>query len=569
MRVAPLRKLIALVLQRYRCDLLALVALVGLCGVYFAPLFHPDPAQRRFVVEGDFYNHFYPFRAFAAQEWWQRRVPLWNPYVLAGHPFLADVQTAVFYPFSLLTAIVLGRGGLSPKEFELEMALHYPLAGLFAFLLARRLTGDAVAASLGAVMFAFGGYLTSYPMQQLAILETAVWWPLALYLIDRGADGSRPLPAWAAGGLVLGVAALAGHPQTMLYVGYATAAFLVWRGRARGHGWPTVVGGLAVVGGVAVGLAAVQLLPSVELLGQSNRVRMPLEEAGHGYEARALVATVLPRWRGELALYVGLAPLLLAGVAVWRCGRARTWFWVLLGALSLVLSLGANTPLFPVLYQLAPGFNLFRDQERIVLLYNVSAALLAAHGLSWLLKASPDERRRTLGPCLTVTGLGFAVLSALVGGGLLASPPGTGADSAFGRLAEAARWSWLFAAAIFGWLVVAYRRPGWGTAMGALLVGLVVVDLCSASWGTNFAVGRRDPLATLRPIAERIHADIDELFRVRGESEGVLPSNYTPFVDLPTISGDTPIVLQRVQTLLATREEWRVWQLLNVKYEIA
>src|SRR5579871_4063535 len=77
-----------------RVDRLALGVLVVATIAFFWPMIRPF-GQRMYVVAGDFSNQFYPFRWFAGQEWWSRRVPLWNPWVYGGHPFQADVQTAV------------------------------------------------------------------------------------------------------------------------------------------------------------------------------------------------------------------------------------------------------------------------------------------------------------------------------------------------------------------------------------------------------------------------------------------------------------------------------------------
>src|SRR5574341_1459570 len=47
---------------------------------------------------GDLANFLYPTYKFAA-EWWRRGViPLWNPYLFAGQPFLGDIQSSLFYP---------------------------------------------------------------------------------------------------------------------------------------------------------------------------------------------------------------------------------------------------------------------------------------------------------------------------------------------------------------------------------------------------------------------------------------------------------------------------------------
>src|SRR5690606_40451597 len=53
-------------------------------------------------------------------------IPLWNPYNMAGHPFLADTQAAVFYPPRLLT-IAASRftGGFTYATLQAEALLHY------------------------------------------------------------------------------------------------------------------------------------------------------------------------------------------------------------------------------------------------------------------------------------------------------------------------------------------------------------------------------------------------------------------------------------------------------------
>src|SRR6185437_15605456 len=85
-----------------RLDIAALLGLFAVTLAFFWPMIRPR--DHWYIVSGDFSNQFFPFRTFAATEWWAGRIPLWNPDMLAGHPFLADVQTAIFYPPALLNA---------------------------------------------------------------------------------------------------------------------------------------------------------------------------------------------------------------------------------------------------------------------------------------------------------------------------------------------------------------------------------------------------------------------------------------------------------------------------------
>ena len=211
--------------------------LVGLCLLFFWRDLTPVATDRWSFAAGDFTQQFYAFARYEAARLQNGQLPLWNPYIYAGHPFLADIQSAVFYPLSLLTMLLTAVKGLTYRAMEVEAIGHFFFAALFTYLLARRLTRSRVGGLAAATAFAFSGYLTSYPPLQLAILETQVWLPLILLLLDVAAerlDASRG-GRWAAlrwtvaAGVVFGVALLAGHPQSGMLVGYGGLAFGLFR----------------------------------------------------------------------------------------------------------------------------------------------------------------------------------------------------------------------------------------------------------------------------------------------------------------------------------------------------
>src|SRR5689334_7228957 len=71
----------------------ALAALV--VGFYWKMLF-----LGRTIGGLDALDYFYPYRAYAAAAIQHGRLPLWNPDIFGGVPFLANIQAAVFYPLS-------------------------------------------------------------------------------------------------------------------------------------------------------------------------------------------------------------------------------------------------------------------------------------------------------------------------------------------------------------------------------------------------------------------------------------------------------------------------------------
>ena len=103
---------------------------------------------------------------------------------------------------------------------------------------------------MAAVTWSFSGYLTGYPSQQLAVLQVDVWLPLILFFLYRAApervtaadrgqkNSSRILSSVSLifAGVALGLALLAGHPQSYLIVGYVSVAYLLflWVSKERG-----------------------------------------------------------------------------------------------------------------------------------------------------------------------------------------------------------------------------------------------------------------------------------------------------------------------------------------------
>src|SRR5437016_13982572 len=68
--------------------------------------YYPLVFLGRALVDYDAFVYFYPQRAFLARSLLSGRIPLWDPYLFDGAPFLANPQAAVLYPPSCL--LVLG-----------------------------------------------------------------------------------------------------------------------------------------------------------------------------------------------------------------------------------------------------------------------------------------------------------------------------------------------------------------------------------------------------------------------------------------------------------------------------
>ncbi len=612
---------------------------IDLTGLYILVLivlpilFHwraltPNALDRGSFPQGDFAEQFYAFARFAADEIQQGRLPLWNPYTYAGHPFLADVQSAVFYPPSLLT-IFLSRfvGGFSLYLLEWQAVLHFSLAAVFTFLFARhelRLTFyvfrderylsplTSLCAFLSAIVFTFGGYLTAYPSQQLAVLQTAVWLPLILLWISRqfapspspspvkrgrGMSPPRGSPVWRAlraaarsaatrdsaraphsgggdegggiiAGLLFGIAILAGHPQSAMYVLIVSAAYTIFRGRQRAWRWRDIAARLILMVIIALGVSAVQWIPSLEFMQQSSRSTLTYSDYARGFELQDPLQLLLP---GSVSyyspLYVGIVPLALVIGSLWlpRRPRRAVIFWCVLAIAALALSFGGNLFLYPILYLFAPGFALFRQQERAAFIFSFALAMLAGYGALALAHALPraELRRFKSFARLAVGALCGAIIFFLL---IYFAWMGAQLNRESPFRAASSQWAWLLlmlvllsillAARLYGKL----RRERWLL----LVIMATALDLFSVNWHTNFQPTPPEAQTRAPAILAPILSD-RSLFRTFNEYR--LFGNFGDVHRIEDTGGASPLRLARYDQFMQLPLE-RIWALLNVRYVI-
>lgn len=168
------------------------LTLVAAWALFFWRFAAPNPANRLTYPPGDFSQQFGVFRDIACQALADGRLPLWADCLYAGYLFHADPQAQLFYPPVWLLNLVLraqGWGHFPLGALVAEVALHYLLASLCMYAFLRSLKLRATAAVLGALVFAYGGYLTGSPPAQTGILETVTWLPLALLLVGAAISG--------------------------------------------------------------------------------------------------------------------------------------------------------------------------------------------------------------------------------------------------------------------------------------------------------------------------------------------------------------------------------------------
>jgi membrane protein YfhO len=248
-------------------------------------------------------HFYYPLYQFTGEQLAAGSPALWNPYENLGTPLAANPTSALFYPAAWIFALPIDPAW----AYRIYVLGHVILALAASYALARRWEASPMAATAGAISYAFCGNVL-YQVCNVVFLVGAAWMPLALMAADWMLRERRHRSA-VAFGAVLAAMTLGGDPQAAYHAGLLAGLYglVLWRrersskesedaGDVGGDGadgsssigCPADTAGqepcgarhlhglrrpvlLALAAGVAFCLAAVQILPSMQFTRISSR----------------------------------------------------------------------------------------------------------------------------------------------------------------------------------------------------------------------------------------------------------------------------------------------------------
>ncbi len=339
--------------------------------------------------------YFYPIRYSLAQSLSAGHLPLWDRHMAMGFPLLAGFQSAPFYPPHLLFLFVSFFDAI-----RILFVFHYLVSAFGAYGLARQWGYPAYLSAIAAFLSTFGGITVSLT-NVLNHFQTAVWLPWLIlagerairsysakdFLIFVGVGlvqllaGSPELYALSLGLLCIHVLALAKQRCTASYV----KPFLL------------IVGANILL----LGLAMVQLLPTLELFLQSRRpISIPSQEAtAWSLSPVGLINFFVLDKEVDRSLFNGVRlffgsdiPFLMSlymgqlcvfGICSWF-SHARRVEKLMLSSLvlfGLVLALGKHSPIYSLFLEYVPLFSLFRFPEKFLFLVDPLLIIITLRGL--------------------------------------------------------------------------------------------------------------------------------------------------------------------------------------------
>lgn len=548
----------------------------------------------RYFLWEDILYQYYPFHYFLFNNLRHFSIPLWNPYMFAGMPFLADIQTQVFYPLNWLIALISS----SNQNYvfwlvEFKCILHILLAGIGFYLLARELNLSRYAGIISALTFALSSFMIMHIIH-LTLISTFAWFPLILLFFYRTLFHRRLRDALFAG-ICLALANLAGHPQMTLHIVYCLGLLFLlhllfnWsseRSFILKRHLPLFL--LTIFTGFAI--AASAYLPAYQYSLHTVRELMTYTESAEtSLSPFFFISILIPKFFGSLSasgtdlvqfwanslgyvywetsFYLGVVPFLLALIGIVFNRHPLRWHFSILAIIALFLALGRFTPFYRLAFELLPGFDRFRIPARFIGLLTFAFAFFAGLGMDVLLREKAQKRILIPGLCLFTYALTLFFL--LLTGAFTKPFPLLKSTPIFNNALNqtAILFAFLVIALILVYLRNRYFR--FAPVFASLLILLTFIDLYT--FGHKFNLGTTRPEEFYPPrrfIDNLIRESKETPFRINARSGSymVLQRNEGLIWQLELLEGYTPLKLTDYVSFDIPDETRN--NLLNVKYRI-
>jgi hypothetical protein len=505
-------------------------------------------AHKEFIAS-DVVRQIYPWRILAMDLFKSGEIPLWNPYAFAGTPLLANIQSAVFYPLNILFFFFS-----NTIAWLIYVLLQPVLAFISMYVFIRSLKLGKEAALFSGIAYGFIGY-TMIWFELGVVGHTALWLPLALFGINRFIE-EKNQKFLLITVLSLTCVLLAGHAQTAVYIFIVTFAYFLF------SSWQKIsLKGFMSYGALLllpIGLAAIQLLPSIELLSFAARNAASSSEVFYRLQlpVQHLIMLFAPDFFGnpaaknfwgvdynEFLSYVGIVALVFSFVGIFSAWNdARVRFFALAGLIALLFAL--PTPLSDLLQIVNVPVLGTGIPARSIFVLEFSLVVLAAYGMSQMMRGKYSVK-----PVILLGGV-----YALIWGIVLGMP------SIIPDLAEhtgvAIRNliipSILFAVVAMAVLLIRYRP--------SLKYILFAVLICCAAFEYQYLMYKYLPFAPVsyifpnHPIVSKLQK-VSGISRIYGYDTARIDTNFPTAWHLYSPEGYDPLYLRRYGELMYASQD--------------
>lgn len=340
----------------------------------------------------DIFSQFFMWKSLVGESWKNGQFPLWNPYSYSGYPLLGTFHSAVFNPFMFLYPL-LG----DVKGWDVMVILPSFLSAITMFWFLRTIRLSNIASVIGGVIYAYSGFAISWA-QFVTADHAMIWMPLVFVVLEKYFETKKKWYLYTLP-FIFGLLVAAGHFQIMVYVSILATVYFIWKWSEKGD-WADIFH-MVLPGVLAVGVACVQILPTIELMNAGLRSSENyIKEYNYGLLPMKYLATLIaPDFFGnpatgnffgafnyhEAIFYTGILSLFgfVLSIFLWKDNKFVRLF---LPVTILAFMFGFDTPLGKAVYTFnIPGVST-SAAGRVAVIFSMGLAILTALSVSYLNK---------------------------------------------------------------------------------------------------------------------------------------------------------------------------------------
>lgn len=480
--------------------------------------------------------------------------PIWNPYEMAGKPFLANFQSGVFYPLNLVLFI-------QPfaTAWSYFIVLQSVLAGIFMYCYLRHLRMSHPARVLGTLSWVFSGFLVAW-LEWGVIVHTILWLPLILLSVHNLFECKRKrweLTWFCVLLLSCSFSFFAGHLQTFFYLFLFTVcySFALWSTGKRSL-WKLF--SLLTFFILFVTLTSIQWVPTLQFIELSARSSdQGIATAGWFIPYQNLVQFIIPDFFGNPATlnyygvwnysefigYIGLGAFILALYAIIVRRDKKSLFFTVVIMVCIILS--TQNYLSELPFVLKVPFISTAQPTRMLSLICFSLAVLASLGFDYFLK----HKKQIFVP-LVIVGIVITICWVLVFSMSHLFP-----DTVAILVTKSNLRFPTILFVLFSVLFLGYSRIKNKTVLKIIIVLIIflsLVDLLRFGFKYTPFVDKKY-LFPQTKTTEYLMSQTG-LFRIAATDSRIFPPNFSTHYNLQSVEGYDPLYLKSYGSMIAANE---------------
>lgn len=371
----------------------------------------------------------------------ENQKPLWFPYIFSGMPGFGSLAY-IPHNVSYLQTVVHFIGKILFLNGDMSwFVLHYFLAGIFMFLLARTWHFSHLPSLLAAIVFMLSPYAVGLAGEGHGSKMMALSYIPLMLLLTHHLFEKRNLLSLGLLSTAIGTALLTNHVQMVYYGFMLVGLFFVYEFILNFKSQKLIMGKTAVFFFITLilgfAIASYVYLSTYEYSQYSIRGGGEAGTPGglnydyatnwsfHPFEIMNLLIPSFfgfstPYYWGWMpftnsTVYFGVVPILLSIIALIYKRNKGTIFFTIFSVLILLISFGKHFFFYDLVFNYLPFFNKFRAPVMILHLLPLMFGMLAAYGLTFFIelptKFDTHKLRKglyiTIGIIATILVIGF------------------------------------------------------------------------------------------------------------------------------------------------------------------